>query len=183
MLPIYIKENEIFNEKTGEFIRIKDQTLQLEHSLISISKWESKWQKPFIDSIENGRLTQNEILDYIKCMTLNTPSDDNVYMFIDQRSIEKISEYISNPMTATTFSERDNRKRSNEIITAEVLYAHMIALNIPFACEKWHLNRLMTLIKTCSLLNQPPKNMSKKEITRNNAAINAARRKRMNTRG
>lgn len=182
MLPIVIKPDEIFNEETGEFIRIKGQTLQLEHSLISLSKWESKWHKPFMDSLEKGKLTIEETIDYIKCMTLNSKVDENLYLFINNDIMSQISKYLSDPMTATTFNET-NSKRDKKIITSEVIYSSMISLGIPFECEKWHLNRLLTLIKVCNIENQPSKKMSKKEITRNNAAINAARRRQMNTRG
>ena len=182
MLPITIKANELFDDNTGEFIAVKEQTLQLEHSLVSLSKWESKWHKPFLDTLEKGLLTLDETIDYIKFMTLTPNVNENVYKFIDQSHMNEINKYISNPMTATTFS-KTNTSGSKEIVTAELIYYSMIALNIPFECQKWHLNRLLTLIKVCNIKNQPPKKMSRSELMSRNAALNAARRKQLNTKG
>ena len=179
MLTITIPATEEFDEIKGEFVYVKDQTLQLEHSLISISKWESKWQKPFLGKQDK---TTDEIIDYIKCMTLNNVHD-NVYGCLSRSNISAINEYISSPMTATTFVEDKNSKNNREVITAELIYYWMVAHNIPSEYEKWHLNRLLTLIQVCNSYNQPPKKMSKNDIIRNNDALNAARRAAMRTRG
>lgn len=181
MLYITIPTTEVFDEASGEFIYVKEQTLQLEHSLISISKWESKWCKPFLS---NGDKTTEEIIDYIKCMTLNPSVDDNAYRCMTQANMNAINAYIDAPMTATTFHEDKNGKRNREIITAELIYYWMIALQIPFdPCQKWHLNRLLTLIRVCNIKNQPPKKMSKRDVMSRNAQLNAARRKQFNTKG
>lgn len=180
MLRITIPAIELWDENKEEFINTKEQTLQLEHSLVSLSKWESKWNKPFLSK---DTKTEEEELDYIKCMTITQNVDPNVYKFIPLNVREEIKEYINAPMTATWFSEDKNTKSSSEQITSELIYYWMIAQNIPFECEKWHLNRLITLIKICNIKSQPPKKMGKKAIMSRNAALNAARRKQLNTKG
>ena len=180
MLQITIPAVELWDERKQEFITTKEQTLQLEHSLVSLSKWESKWCKPFLNKQEK---TFEETLDYIKCMTLTQNVDPEVYNYLTNENIKEINEYIEAPMTATYFSDEKTSKTSREQVTAELIYYWMIALNIPFECQKWHLNRLLTLIKVCSIKNQPPKKRSKKDIMSRNAALNAARRKQLNTKG
>jgi hypothetical protein len=180
MLTITIPATEIFDERKGEFVYTKEQTLQLEHSLLSISKWESKWCKPFLG--KQNRSTE-EIIDYIKCMTLNKNVSDDVYNCLSQSNITAINDYIGAPMTATYFSNTERGKRNSEQITSELIYYWMISLNIPFECQKWHVNRLLTLIRVCNIKNQPPKKMSKREIMSRNAALNAARRQQLNTKG
>jgi oligoribonuclease NrnB/cAMP/cGMP phosphodiesterase (DHH superfamily) len=180
MLQITIPAVELWDERKQEFVITKEQTLQLEHSLVSISKWESKWCKPFLSKQEK---TLEETLDYIKCMTITQNVDPEVYNYLTNKNIEEINKYIDAPMTATYFSDEKNSKTSREQVTAELIYYWMIAFNIPFECQKWHLNRLLTLIKVCNIKNQPPKKRSKKEIMSRNAALNAARRKRLNTSG
>ncbi|HQE50412.1 MAG TPA: hypothetical protein PKV93_13810 [Fervidobacterium sp.] len=180
MLQITIPAVELWDERKQEFVTTKEQTLQLEHSLVSLSKWESKWCKPFLTKEEK---TFEETLDYIKCMTITQNVDPEVYNYLTKENIEEINKYIEAPMTATYFSDDKTAKPSREQITAELIYYWMIALNIPFECQKWHLNRLLTLIKVCNIKNQPPKKRSRKEIMSRNAALNAARRKRLNTKG
>lgn len=180
MLRITIPATELWDENKEEFINTKEQTLQLEHSLVSLSKWESKWNKPFLSK---DTKTEEEELDYIKCMTITQNVDPNVYKFIPLNIREEIKEYINAPMSATWFSEDKNTKSSSEQITSELIYYWMVAQNIPFECEKWHLNRLITLIKICNIKSQPPKKMGKKAIMSRNAALNAARRKQLNTKG
>lgn len=175
--------SEEFNENTNEFIYTtvrKEQTLQLEHSLLSLSKWESKWCKPFFSIKDKA---DEEILDYVKCMTLTPNVEPDVYTRLTVSNFAEILEYINAPMTATTFSTNQNNKNGREIITAELIYYWMIALNIPFECQKWHINRLLTLIKVCNIKNAPPKKMSKSDIMRRNAALNASRRNQLHTKG
>ena len=180
MLTITIPATEEFDEIRGEFLYTKEQTLQLEHSLISISKWESKWCKPFLGKQDK---THEEVIDYIKCMTLNNNVSDRVYACLTQDNLTAINNYIGAPMTATTFSDSKNSKANREIVTAELIYYWMIALQIPFECQKWHLNRLLTLIRVCNVKNAPPKKMGKRATTSHYAQLNAARRQQLNTRG
>ena len=180
MLRIVIPECQLFNEETEEFVYTKEQTLQLEHSLVSLSKWESKWHKPFLGKDDK---TFDETIDYIKCMTLTPNVDPNTYLFLTKENIKDINDYIGDSMTATTFSENGPNARNREIITSELIYYWMVALNIPFECQKWHLNRLLTLIRICNIKNQPSKKRSKSEIMSRNAALNAARRKQLNSKG
>ena len=169
-----------WDEKTEQFVDGKTQTLQLEHSLVSLSKWESKWEKPFFSKADKS---YEEILDYIKFMTISKNVDPSVYSHLSRDNIREINEYIEAPMTATTFAKDKNQSKSREIITSELIYYWMIALNIPFECQKWHLNRLLTLIRVCNIKNSPPKKMSKRDLASRNAQLNAARRQRLNTKG
>lgn len=180
MLQITIPSVELWNELTMEFVTTEETTLELEHSLVSLSKWESKWHKSFISSKE---LNDEEVLDYIKCMTLTKNVNPEVYNYLTEDNIAQIHDYIEAPMTATYFSGDKHGKPSREVITAEIIYHWMIALNIPFECQYWHLNRLITQIRVCEIKNTPPKKMSAKDTARHYAAMNAARRKKLGTRG
>lgn len=180
MLEIIIPSQEFFDEKAEEFFYVEGAKLELEHSLHSLSKWESKWCKPFLTDKPK---TSEETLDYIKSMTLNENVDPNIYNYITVDQIDEINKYIEAPMTATFFSDKTPGKKSREIITNEIIYYWLIALNIPFECQYWHLNRLLTLIRVCNIKNQPPKKRSKREILSQNAALNEARRKQLNSRG
>lgn len=169
-----------WDEEKQEFVPSKEQTLQLEHSLVSLSKWESKWCKAFLTKQEK---TLEETLDYIKCMTVTQGVNPEVYEHLTNENIMQVNNYIENPMTATYFSEEKNGKVNNEVVTSELIYYWMIALNIPFECQKWHLNRLLTLIKICNVKNQPPKKTKPNELAKRYAAMNAARRKELNSKG
>jgi hypothetical protein len=180
MLQITIPGPESWDERNEEFVAGPDTIISLEHSLISISKWESKWHKPFLGKQQpNG----DELLDYIKCMTITSNIKDDVYERLTKKNIDDILNYINDPMTATTITERDNRRRSSEIITSELIYYWMVAMQIPFECQKWHINRLLMLIRICGNKNQPDKKMSKRSTMQQNAALNAARRKKLHSRG
>lgn len=180
MLHITIPEMELWDEAANQFVNRKAVTLQLEHSLVSISKWESKWNKAFLGKAEK---TDEEVLDYVKCMTITQNVDPDTYNYLTRSNFEEIDAYISAPMTATTFAEEKNGKNSREIVTSEIIYHWMIALNIPVEFQKWHLNRLLTLIKVCNIKNQPAKKRSKREAASQYASLNAARRKQLNSKG
>lgn len=180
MLVITIPETELFNEETEEFITIKEQTLRLEHSLISISKWESKWCKPFLSK---EPMTNDQIIDYIKCMTITQNVDDSAYDYLTTKNIEDISSYINAPMTATKVPKDNQPGGDKEVITSELIYYWMISLQIPVEFQTWHLNRLLSLIEVCNFKNKPPKKMSKREILERNRALNAQRRAKYNTKG
>ena len=181
MLIITIPENDLWDEQTNRFIHINEQTIRLEHSLVSLSKWESKWCKPFLSSIDER--TNEELLDYIKCMTLTQNVNPNVYYGLTVENIKQINDYIHAPMTATTFSDNNNKKQNSQKLTSEVIYYLMIAFNIPFECQKWHLNRLITLIRVCDVKSSPGKKMSKADVLRQQAELNAKRRKQLNSKG
>lgn len=180
MLCITVPEQELFNEATQEFMRTKEQKLQLEHSLISLSKWEAKWNKPFLSKEDK---TSEETIDYIRCMTINRV-DPDVYFWLTEENVTQINDYISAPMTATTVTHvKDKTPRNGETVTSELIYYWMIAFNIPFECQKWHINRLLKLIEVCEVKNRPPKKMNKRDIMTRNAALNAERRRRLHTKG
>lgn len=184
MLQLAIKETELFDEKAQKFIKVRAQLLQLEHSLISISKWESKWHRPFLDT----KMTPEQTIDYIRFMTITQNVDPMVYQNITQEDVKKVIEYINDPMTATTISDKNTTGKTSrgrkQILTNELVYYYMTAYNIPFdPCQKWHFNRLLTLIRVCDEKNQAPKNMSKRQTAMQNRSLNAARRARMHTRG
>lgn len=180
MLQIVIPANELWDESKQEFVNLKEQTLQLEHSLVSLSKWESKWNKAFLSKKPK---TDEEVLDYVRCMTLTQNVNPDVYSRLTEENFTQINEYIDSPMTATCFSEDRNGKTNRDVVTSELIYYWMIALNIPFECQKWHLNRLLTLIRVCNIKNQPPKKMSRKDSMSRYAALNAARKSKLNTKG
>lgn len=183
MLEITLPALEHWDERKEEFVTYKKAlTLQFEHSLISLSKWESKYCKPFLGK---GEKTDEEILDYIKFMTLTQNVQDETYMRLlnTRGAIETINDYINAPMTATTFVDDGNAKSNGEQITSELIYYWMIALNIPDRYDKWHLNRLLTLIRVCNVKNQPAKKMKPQDVNARNAALNAARKKKLNTKG
>lgn len=182
MLTITIPlAEEQWDEEKQEFISGKEQTLVLEHSLLSLSKWESKYCKPFLSKDEK---TFEETLDYIRFMTITRNVDPSVYNRLTVSNIEEINQYIASPQTATTISESGSSKASREIVTSELIYYWMISLQIPIdECQKWHLNRLLTLIRVCSIKNQPPKKKGKRAVANQYAALNAARRKQLNSKG
>lgn len=181
MLRIKIEKTELFDERTNTFHVVEGQTLMLEHSLISISKWESKWHKPFLDQKPK---TPEEELDYIRCMSLKDEPDRATLLALTMKDRMAISNYMEDSMTATWFNERDKQNGAyKKVITSEVIYSWMVAHQIPFSCEKWHLNRLLTLIRVCGIQEAPKKKMSKQENIAQRKALNAARRAKYNTHG
>ena len=180
MLKIVIPAGESFDYESGEFVQTKEQSLQLEHSLVSISKWEAKWHKPFLE--DSAKKTKEELLDYIRCMTITKDVDPVCYYFITNADINRIKSYIDDTMTATWFGDSKKKYTKKRVVTSELIYCWMVMLQIPFECEKWHLNRLFTLIKVCNEENKPAdKNKrSKKEFLSHRAALNAARKKQLN---
>lgn len=180
MLHITVPKRELFNETTSEFITIPETTIALEHSLVSISKWESKWHKSFLSSTDK---TTDELIDYIRCMTLTQNVNPNVFLCLTEDNVKDINNYLNNSMTATTFADSKTKTGKKQIVTSELIYYWMISAQIPFECQKWHINRLLTLIHVCSVNNAPQKKMSKNEIMSRNRALNAARRAKTNSRG
>lgn len=177
MLSITIPPLELYDENTNEFFTLKEQTLQLEHSLVSLSKWEAKWCKPFLT---DQKKTDEETIDYVRCMTLTQNVDPSVYLRLTDEHIEQIQQYIDAPMTATWFTDYgDDKQSSSEQITNELVYYWMFTFGIPMDCQKWHFNRLLTLIKVFTAKSQKPKPMTLQE----RAALNAARKKQYNTKG
>ena len=171
---------EMWDSGKEEFILPPTKTLQLEHSLVSLSAWESKWCKPFLTK---DKKTPEEFLDYVKCMTLTPNVDPGLYDKITQENVNEINKYIDAPMTATRITKTGHGGGNGEIVTSEVIYYWMVTLGIPSEYQTWHLNRLMTLIQVCNVKNQPAKKMSQRDIASRYAALNAARRQRLNSRG
>lgn len=181
MLTVVIEPREYFDERISEFVNIKGATIQVEHSLVSVSKWESKWHKSFLS--DNQR-TEEETIDYVRCMTLTQNVDPEIYRNLSAKNIADIQEYINAPMTATWFNDRSSKARSSKrVITSELIYCWMITLGIPMECQKWHLNRLLTLIRVCDIENSPKKKMSKNELLNSNRSLNAARKAALGTKG
>lgn len=193
MLQLEIEPLECYDEKTSEFYyafpwdvntRVESSkvfTVQLEHSLLSLSKWEEKWQIPFLT--DDPPKTNEQIFDYIRCMSITKNLPPHFYELLPQSYIDKITAYIDDKHTATWFSEDANKKnnqhgkKKQQIVTAELIYYWMIAQQIPWdPCEKWHLNKLMTLIRVCSIKNQPPEKKSKQQLSSEFARVKAARR-------
>lgn len=179
MLKIMVPSGELYDERTERFITVNGRELQLEHSLVSISKWESKWKKPFLSGAAKSR---EETIDYIRCMTISQNVDPNVFLGLSEANIDAVNRYIDDPMTATTF-KNSQKKPNRQIITSEIIYYWMISLEIPMECQKWHLNRLLTLIRVCDEKNQPGKKKSRKDVIAENRALNQMRRARTGSRG
>ena len=173
MLELVISQPEQYDEEKEMFIEPKVHILKLEHSLVSLSKWESKWCKPFL--VKKAK-TVEEWVDYIRCMTVTQNVDPDAYRFLTNEHFRQVNAYMNAPMTATTVP-KDKRSPNREIVTAELIYYWMITLHIPPEYQKWHLNRLLTLINVCDFKNTPPKKMSKSELFAHHRAVNAARRK------
>lgn len=181
MLQVTVPEFEIYSSEENLFSTIKEQTLAFEHSLLSISKWESKYCKPFLD--KNHSKSLEETLYYLQCMCLTPNVNPVVFKHLPSEAIDELRDYIDTPKTATWFSENGRNSKSTPTLTSELIYYYMIANNIPFECQKWHLSRLITLIRICSEKNSPKKKMSKKDIFKQNSAINAARRSALKSKG
>ena len=182
-ITVNIKEIELWDHKNERFIRVKPCTLTLEHSLLSISKWESIWHKPFLSQTE--KKTNEELVSYIKCMTISPRDvDDKVYQFMPRENLREIEAYISDPMSATKINNskvKDNHK-NKDTVTSELIYYWMMTANIPTECEKWHINRLFNLINIYGRKNAPPKKMTRNDYSER-SALNAARLKAHNSRG
>lgn len=172
------ESKEMYDESTNTFVRFPAATIEIEHSLISLSKWESKWHKPYLSK---DKRTAEEELDYVRCMTLTKNVDPNAYYGLTKANLEEIRAYVNDSMTATTFRESD--KKSRQIITNELIYHWMIECGIPFECQKWHLNRLLTLIRVRTEMKQDPKKIPKKDLYKRNTDLNKARRAAMNSKG
>ena len=183
MLRIEVPGGELYNEQTGEFIKVSPQTLELEHSLLSISKWESKWHKPYFGLEQK---TEEEAIDYLKCMSLHPIKDPLIFTCLTQENVIAIRSYMNDPMTATTFSKRSlevKHKKSAKFTTSEEIYYSMFSYGIPIECQKWHINRLTTLLHIFAIREAPPKKMSKKQTLAEYAALNAKRRAATGSKG
>lgn len=178
MLELEIYKPEVYDEETNEFSLPFVGLLKLEHSLRSISKWESKWEIPYIGDKPK---TDEQTLDYLRCMIVE--GDEKSLAYLTRGNLETVAKYIDAKMSATWFSDRGNRPPSREVITSEVIYYWMVALQIDFQCQDWHLNRLLTLIKVANEKNQPPKKMSKADLAARNRELNAKRREQQRTSG
>ncbi len=180
MLTITVLGAEHFNDETQEFTTEGDFVLELEHSLVALSKWESIYEKPFLASEEKST---EEVLGYIEAMvmTLNVPAE--VFSRLSQKNLDEINRYVDSKRSATWFAETPNTPKSREVITSELIYYWMIALTVPIECENWHLNRLFSLLKICNIKNGKPKKMSRSELAQRNSALNAKRKAQLGTKG
>lgn len=183
MLRVEIPGQEYFDEKNEIFIDTPSVVLDLEHSLLSISKWEAKWKKPFLS--KKTEKTYEESIDYIRCMTINRSVPNEAYLHIPKKIMQRIDVYINDSNTATWFSnqQQGNGRMTSEAITSELIYYWMIAHGIPFECQKWHINRLLTLIRICNIKSGKPKKMSARDAAAQRKSLNAQRRAAMHSRG
>jgi len=180
MLRILVSGEEIYNEETQEFTTINGTMIEMEHSLLSLSKWEAKFQKPFLDQAEK---TSEEVLNYIYMMILTEDISEDILIHLSNENIEQIKNYIDSSQSATTFYDTQQRPGKKETITSELVYYWMLSFNIPFECESWHLNRLFSLIRICGIKNSSDNKMSRKETAAYNKALNEQRRAQLGTSG
>lgn len=179
-IPIKIEKRELYNEKENYFYKVPEMELEFEHSLLAISKWESKWHIPFLKKEER---TREQALSYIECMCITPNVAHEVFYALTPAQIQEIMDYIDDPMSATTVTHREQSRGRGEIITSELIYFWMNEANIPKECELWHLNRLFKLIEVTSVKRQPDKKMTRRQTGAQNKALNAARRAKMGSRG
>jgi hypothetical protein len=180
MLSIIVTGTELFDEETQTFSTVGDQVLELEHSLVSLSKWESKFQKPFLS--DDGK-SGDELIWYVRFMMLSDFVDPTKEIQLSQENLDTINSYIDSPQSATTFGLMPETKGRGETITSELIYYWLVAFNIPFEVETWHLNRLFSLIKICNIKNSKPTKMSRRAIAERNRQLNAERREKYGTTG
>jgi hypothetical protein len=180
MLTIRVSGVESFDDTNQEFSEQGGTLLELEHSLVSLSKWESKHEKPFLG---NESKSTEELIDYVKCMVVTPEVPEELFHRLSIQNFEDVHNYIDAKMTATWFSEQPGAPKSREIITSEVIYYWMTIFNIPFECERWHLNRLFTLIRICNIKQAKPQKMSRGEVAARQRALNAQRKAQLGTTG
>lgn len=180
MLTIKVGGTESFDDGTQSFVKVGGQKIDLEHSLVSMSKWESRHEKPFLGKLDK---TSEEIISYVKCMIIDDNLPEEILLKLDEENFKEINDYIDAKMTATWFSEQPGEPKSREVITSELIYYWMTTFNIPWEAQFWHLNRLFTLIRICSLKAEKPKKMSRGEIARRNRELNAQRKAQLSTTG
>ncbi len=180
MLELHVKLGEMFDEAKNEFVDPIEVTLELEHSLVSLSKWESKFKKPFLSKEDK---TSEQLLWYIQAMNRTPDVPPEVFSRLGPAEINAINTYINDPMTAAWFADVPGAKKNTEVITSELLYFWMISFQIPITCENWHLNRLLTLIRTCNVKNAKPKKVSRAQAAAEQRALNEQRLKQYETTG
>lgn len=182
MLKLFLPKLDVWDEKAEEFKEFGGIQVELEHSLYTISQWESKWKIPFANT---KGLTREQLLDYIMnfmCQTPDVPT--NAWLAMSQKELQTISDYLEDPACATTIKSRPyGHGGKKEVVSAELIYFYMTQFGIPFECERWHLNKLMKLIDVCAIKNAPPKKMGRKEAAIQQAQLNAARRAKTGSRG
>jgi hypothetical protein len=180
MLRIVIGATENYDESQSEFVKDGGTVIDLEHSLLSLSKWESEYEQAFLGTTKK---TGEEVIGYVRCMCLTPDIPPELFNQLSKENLEAVNAYIDAKMTATWFSEDPGAPKTREVITNELIYYWMTTFQIPFECEKWHLNRLFTLIRICNIKQSKPKKMSRAEMAARNRELNAKRKERFNTTG
>lgn len=180
MLRIVVGATENYDEQSSSFVKQGGTALELEHSLLSLSKWESEFEKPFLGA---KKKTGEEVLGYIRCMCLTPDTPPEVFQHLSEDNLKDVNSYIDAKMTATWFSDQPGAPKTSEVITAELIYYWMTVFSIPFECENWHINRLFTLIRICNIKQAKPKKMSRTEMAQRQRELNAQRKAQTGTTG
>lgn len=180
MLKIIIEDEELYDEESNTFQTTERFEFEVEHSLLSLSKWEANYKKPFLSS---GKLSTEEIFQYVMYMILTPNVTEKIVNDSSTKIFSEVNDYINSSQSATTFGEMPQKRGPGEVITSELIYYWMVAFNIPFECEKWHLNRLFSLIRICNIKNSKPEKVSRHEAAMRNRALNEKRKAELNTTG
>lgn len=155
--------------------------LQFEHSLLSLSKWESKSKTPFLATPVK---TAEVLLDYFEDMLLTPGTPPGIIYRLSPEQLKELTEYINDPMSASSVPQEGPNRRTPEITTSELIYYWMTALKIPFnPAETWHLNRLMMLIQIANYKNQPEKKRRPGQVLNDWREQNARLKKDYGTNG
>jgi hypothetical protein len=171
----------LWDEETETFVEHIVSSIDFEHSLASMSKWESKWEQAFLGRTEK---TAEQVYDYLSMMCLTPGVTREQILGLSQENFTQINEYIESQQTATKFAEQPNRRGSGEQITSDLVYYWMVAFRIPWEAQYWHLNKLLALVRICNAKQSgKTQKVPRHDTAQRNRDLNAERRKKYGTSG